>query len=105
MKTFIIKTTEDTFKIVDIDFFKNRLKRQTSLDNIHRKNLFKDDDKKGLANFIKGVISIPFDVSDFDLAIMKSVSDENGIFLENVYQEKRKLFWGTIYDKQKLKTA
>ena len=48
MKTFIIKTTEDTFKIVDINFFKNRLKRQTFLDDIHRKNLFKNDDKKGM---------------------------------------------------------
>jgi hypothetical protein len=105
MKHFIIKTKQGGFmSVTDMDYFKNRLERQTVLNIIADKKIFKDSGKNirnGLSGYIDGIVSTNINLVDSENAILKTVSDESGIYIETVFQEKRQRFLSELYNKTK----
>lgn len=105
MKNYIIKTKNLDYYPVKADYFNGRLERQTALNLLSDKKPFaKSDLKNAIANYVQGIVALPFDINEIDEAILKSCTDDNGIYLKDVYEAKRRIFWEAIFNKLKTKS-
>jgi hypothetical protein len=102
IKYFIIKTDNGFFS-VKLDYFKNRLSRQTQLNLLATKSkLYKSCELvNSLNNYVKGAVSTTINLEECEMAILQSVTDNKGIYIKNVFEEKRQIFLSTFYNKTK----
>lgn len=100
-KYFIIKTSAG-YVTAKKDYFANRLQRQIILNILSERKVFKDNKIKDcLNNYVKGVISTSVNLIDCENNILSSCTDENGIYLVPIFEEKRQLFLSTFYNSAK----
>lgn len=98
MTSYIIKDNKGNFSICGKDYFKNRLGRQIELNRMADKKPFLHSELKDcLNNYVKGVVNVRMPLDEMEKALLKTCTDQNGIYLGNIFQEKRQIFLSTIF--------